>query len=165
MKLALAKTLLLSSIVPTTFAVKPRNLRGGAPGSRKLQSNSSCTVLMRADLSINPSGGLSDEVIECEMNAQDMGGLSGLSFPIQGNNAQMTRLKTLLESGGHASGESVLTGLKDAWIDKGKLFLPPGLEIALEKVSSRNNKRNLAIVTGKKPFRMFSKRPKIFAIL
>jgi len=150
MKIALAKTLLLSSILPTSLAEMVKNLRGGG-GGRKLQGSSSCTVLMRADLSINPSRGLTDEGIECEMNAEDMDGYSGLSFPIQGNDAQMTRLKTLLESGDHASGESVLTGLKDAWIDKGKLFLPPGLEIALEKVSSRNNKRNLAIVTGKKP--------------
>ncbi len=152
---------------------KVKSLRGGGEGGgdgdgvpRKLQGRSSCIVLRRSDLLIDPSStGLTgdDDEIECEMDAVDMGGVSGLSFPIRGSDAQMNRLKALFKSGGHVSGESALMNLNGALIKRGQLFLPKGLVIALEKRKIRpprgngngsgsgNGSRKLAVVTGDKP--------------
>ncbi len=150
--LFLLGTLLMPASSSTSSEVQQRSLRGGGGGggpARKLRAGSSCTVLLRRDLLIDPSGDKTDEGIECEMDAADMmGGVSGLSFSINGSDTQMERLKTLFESGGHVSGESVLTNIGGAYINRGKLHLPPGLNIALEKVASR---RKLAVVTGDKP--------------
>ncbi len=162
MKFLLLNIFLLNSLlVPTTLAADQqptdnkvvKSLRGGGGDEvpRKLQGRSSCIVHVRSNLLIDFSLGLPDDEIECEMDAGDMGGVSGLSFPIRGSDVQMNRLRTLFQSGAHASGESLLMNLNGAMIKRGKLFLPKGLAIALEKIPSGNGSRKLAVVTGDKP--------------
>lgn len=119
---------------------------------RKLQEVKapSCTVLLREDLLINPGSGKDDHAFECEMEAEDMHGVPNLSLPIKASDAQMKKLKALFKSSGHVSGESSLR-IIGAVKNDAEIFLPPGLEIALEKKPKQNNKRNLAVVTGDKP--------------
>ena len=115
-------------------------------------SKPSCTVLMRSDLLIDPGSGQEDLSFECEMDADDMNGVPNLSLPMNASAEQKLKLKNLFTEGGgrHVYGESTLK-ITGATLNDDELFLPPGLEIALEKKPKQNKKRNLAVVTGNKP--------------
>jgi hypothetical protein len=60
----------------------------------------------------------------------------------------MQKLKRKFKNDGHKSGESSLL-IIGATKNNSEIFLPPGLEIALEKKPAHT--RNLAVVTGTKP--------------
>jgi hypothetical protein len=104
---------------------------------------------MRSDLKVDPESDQEDLSFECEIHADDMNGVSNLSLPMNANAAQKQKLKDAFTKGGHVSGESTLK-ITGASLNDDELFLPPGLEIALEK-KPKKNKRNLAVVTGDKP--------------
>jgi hypothetical protein len=103
-------------------------------------------------LLIDPSSGAPDQIFECEMDPEDMGGISGLSLPLQATNAQKNALRAMLEKGDLISGKSKLVHGPNAAFDENGLLLPPGLDIAASvRKNPNNDRRNLAVVTGTKP--------------
>lgn len=134
--------------------LRGKNQSNDHPHRRQLNpvKSSSCTLLLRADLLINPGSDKVDHGFECEMDSADMNGISNLSLPIQASDSQKKKLKALLESGDYKSGEASLKLNSETKISSNHLFLPPGLQIVLEKKPSHpHSGRKLAIVTGVKP--------------
>lgn len=103
-------------------------------------------------LLIDPSSDAHDLMFECEMDPEDMGGVSGLSLPLQATVAQKNKLRAMLEKGDLISGKSKLVHGPNAAFDESGLLLPPGLDIAASvRKNPNNDRRNLAVVTGTKP--------------
>lgn len=145
-------SLLLCSLA-TTQLVAGANLRSqNASNNRRNTKASECTIMASELLLIDPSSGAPDQIFECEMDPEDMGGISGLSLPLQATNAQKNALRAMLEKGDLISGKSKLVHGPNAAFDENGLLLPPGLDIAASvRKNPNNDRRNLAVVTGTKP--------------
>lgn len=111
-----------------------------------------CKVLAVAKLYIPGEGlDLDQDEFECELDAADANGISGMSYPIQMDTAQAEVLSAKYDSGELLPGESFLNLPGAAFENgagRGKVVLPPGQEIKLHTPARR---RKLAIVTGDKP--------------
>jgi len=150
-KSTLACLLLCSLATPQLVA--GASLRSqGASNNRKNTKSSECTILASEMLLIDPSSDAHDLMFECEMDPEDMGGVSGLSLPLQATVAQKNKLRAMLEKGDLISGKSKLVHGPNAAFDESGLLLPPGLDIAASvRKNPNNDRRNLAVVTGTKP--------------
>jgi hypothetical protein len=117
-----------------------------------------CTVLAVADYHLQNLQELTihsgeDETFECEMDPQDMDGISGLTLPIQATPEQKHVLKMMLDNGELQSGESTIFEAGSEIDPIQGLFLPPDVEIKLGKRNKDAGQypRHLAVVTGDKP--------------
>jgi len=143
MKYASIIILFQAAVIPMTAATN--KLR--AP---KRSFASSCVIQAVSELRIDPTDGVSDMRFECEMDAQDMGGVGGLVRELSGSPAQLSQLQDLINKGIIKAGESVLEHSAGLPFDDMTVFVPPGLSIAAS-VRNNPNRRRLAVVTGKKP--------------
>ena len=109
-----------------------------------------CVIQAVSEIRIDPTDGVEDMRFECEMNAEDMGGVGGLVRSISGTAAQMSELVDLLNKGIITSGETLLGHSAGLPFDGESIFVPPGLQIA-DAVRQGPKGRRLAVVTGNKP--------------
>jgi hypothetical protein len=93
-----------------------------------------------------------EEIFECEIDPSDEpNGVSGLSFPINGEPVQLQILADKFHSGELISGESTLD-MPGAFLENGKgVTLPPGQIVKINTPAPDQRRRKLAIVTGTKP--------------
>ena len=90
------------------------------------------------------------EQFECEIDASDANGVSGMSYPIQAEQGQNQALLAKLKRGELVSGESLLDLPNVVLSMDKKIVLPPGLEVRVTTPAGAN-RRKLAVVTGNKP--------------
>ena len=74
---------------------------------RKLIAQNDCKIMAIEPLALE-DGEEPDMILECELNAEDAGGVSGISAPIQATAAQLKELKDMIKAGELDAGEDVL---------------------------------------------------------
>ena len=94
---------------------------------RKLAAND-CTIMALEALGLE-QGEDPDMIIECEMNPDDVGGISGISLELDATAAQLGVLQQLIEDGKVTPGHDKLN-IVGAEIDDKAVHVPPGLDIA-----------------------------------
>ena len=139
----------------TLLAVVALPIASASGLRRRLTQATECTLQVVASSPVpNVFSHIEDspleEEFECEMDPADMGGIPGLTLPIQASADQIDELKQKFKSGEIIAGQSKL---KHGSVNFGPhgIELPPGLQIAIE-----NNKHGRKLghggLTGDKPF-------------
>lgn len=149
-------TILASLLTTSPFVSASSYLRPTQTANRRLTTSAECTLLVVAGTrELGNTDFDEEEIFECEMDADDEGGIPGLSLPIQASDAQKKALKDKLKSGDLVPGESTLIHGQVPF-DIDGVRLPPGLEISIGKENKKKKKntqknRSLAVITGTKP--------------
>ena len=145
--------LFAASLMAAPSKTSASNLRRPKEALRRLVKSTECTLMVVSDALTEGvlEGVFDDETFECEMDAADMNGNSGLSLPIHASLGQTNDLKIMLHSGDLIPGVSKLQHGAKAFINREGLLIPPGLVISNAVRKIPEGKRRLAVVTGVKP--------------
>ena len=148
----------LSAPMTSAANLRSSKLESDSSSSRNLKVAKAveCTLMVASDARIleGATEHLEEDTYECEMDPEDMGGVSGQTLPLLASQAQLAILKKMFNDGDLIPGESTLEHGPNAEFNRDGFFVPSGLDISknVRKNNGTNNgRRRLAITTGDKP--------------
>ena len=115
---------------------------------RKLVAKQDCTLQVAEALSLDGAHEDDDMIFECELDADDADGYTGINVEIELDEEQKKEMKELIKEGNAKPGQDkvITAGLS---INNGKAKIPPGQKMK-DKIKSNNGngKRRLAATTN-----------------
>ena len=123
------------------------------PGQAKKTLSKACVLQAVAMLHIpgeEPEESSPEEMFECELDADDSNGISGIFLPLQGEPAQMQVLQDKFRNGELISGESTLDMPVSFSENSNGIEMPPGQLVKVNTPAANQRRRKLS-QTGDKP--------------